>query len=459
MRYSRVLAVFALVGLLAVPSLPAAGFPANFKTRRMSVNSNGVGADLSSWNVDISANGRVVAFASHGTNLVGNDNNGVTDVFVHNRETGKTRRVSVHSNGSEADEGSDPSSGYYAVAISANGRFVTFESGASDLVGGDDNDRYDIFVHDRETGRTRRVTQGVNGQEPDDESYYNVDISHDGKFIAFHSYAENLAPNDDNGYGDVFVANRETGNIRLVSVRSNGNQANETSGDNSVSISPDGRYVAFDSEADDLVANDSNSSEDVFLHDRKMGKTRRVSVANNENEGNHHSGDNVDISANGNLVAFSSVAGNLVVADDHPGYMDVFVRNIDKGTTDRVSVHSNGQEGDADSGLGDGGQYDTMLEMSSSGRFLVFASEATNLVGDDTLGHMDVFLHDRKAGKTRRVSVKGNGDQGNNDSGNHGIAMTPDGRFVGYASNATDLAPGDNNGTNYDIYLSGPLHN
>jgi Tol biopolymer transport system component len=424
----------------------------------MTVNSQEEGADDGSWNVDISANGRFVVFCSDAENLVPNDDNESTDVFVRDRKTGKTRRVSVHSNGTQADEG-DPASGYYAVAISANGRYVAFDSGATDLIGNDDNGDYDMFVHDRKTGRTRRVSVRSNGTEADGATYNNVDISANGKFVAFTSDAENLVGDDDNGYEDVFVHNRETGRTRRVSVHSNGTQADEGepySGYYALAMTPDGRYVAFDSGASDLIGNDDNGYYDIFVHDRKTGRTRRVSLANNGDEGDEDSYEQVDISANGKLVAFSSEAENLV-GDDDNGYKDVFVRNRETNKTRRVSVRSNGDQADEDSGFGDGGYYDTMLRMSATGRFVSFSSAATNLVNGDTLGYEDVFIHDRRTGKTRRVSIKRNGDEGNEGSGLYGVAMTPDGRYVAYASYATNLAPGDANGTEYDIYLSGPL--
>ncbi len=460
MRKLRAFGVVSTFAVLATTSLAAAALPADFKTRRLSLAPNGDGANSGSWNVDMSANGRFVAFVSYADNLVPEDENGLSDVFVRDTETGSIRRVSIHSFGTEANEG-DPYSGYYAVAISANGRFVAFDSGASDLVEGDENGLYDIFLHDRKTRETRRVSAPANGDEPDAESLQNLDISGDGQFIAYSSEASNLVANDDNANMDVFVYNRSTGKTRRVSVHSTGSEADGgNSGEHAVAITPDGRYVAFDSAADDLVAGDENGYHDIFVHDRATGKTRVVSLANNEDQGDAGSYANVDISANGNLVAFSSDATNLVPADDDPGFSDVFVRNLELKTTQRVSVRSNGDEGDGASGMGVGsGYYDTMLRISPSGRYVAFASDATNLVAGDTAGFRDVFVHDRKTRTTERASVKTNGGQGDDGSGLYGVAMSADGRFVAYASFATDLAPSpDGNGGDYDIYLSGPVH-
>lgn len=439
----------AMVVFAASPAGAAA-----FKTRRATVNSGGMGANSNSWNVDLSAGGRFVAFGSDATNLVKGDTNGYTDVFVHDFTTGKTTRVSVRSNGSQADQG-DPYSGYYAVAISATGRYVAFDSGASDLVPGDTNGYYDMFVHDRKTGKTTRVSVRSNGNEANDESYYNVDISADGRFVAFSSDATNLVKGDTNGYADAFVHDRVTGKTTRVSVRSNGNEGDDYSSYYSLAMTADGRFVTFDSGSTNLVGGDTNGVYDIFVHDRTTGKTTRVSLRSNGDEGDGDSYENADLSSSARFVTFSSDATNLVNGDTN-GYTDVFVHDRQSGKTTRVSVRSNGNQANDASGFGTGGYYDTMLRMSADGRYVAFASNASNLVTGDTNGYMDVFVHDRTTGKTRRISVRSNGNEGNNGSGEYGVAMTRDGHFVGYASYATNLAPGDNNGTDYDVYVSGP---
>jgi hypothetical protein len=449
----RKVSVVALAAAITIATmLPAA---AAFRTERASVRSNGDGADADSWNVDVSGNGRFVVFCSDATNLVPGDTNGFTDVFVHDRQTGKTTRVSVASNGDQADEGT-PYSGYYAVAISASGRYVAFDSGASDLVAGDTNDYYDIFVHDRVTGKTRRMSVRSNGNEGDNDSFQNMDISGDGRFVTFASDASNLVADDTNATTDVFVHDRQTGKTSRVSVASDGGQADEDSpysGFYAVAMSASGRYVAFDSGASDLVGADTNGYYDVFVHDRSTGKTRRVSVRSNGNEGNGGSYENVDISGDGRFVTFSSDATNLVAGDTN-GYTDVFVHDRQSGKTTRVSVRSNGNESNDDTGFGAGTYYDTMLRISAGGRYVAFVSNATNLVGGDINGYMDVFRHDRTTGKTIRMSVRSNGNEGNNGSGEYGVAMSSDGSLVAYASYATNLAPGDANGIEGDIYAS-----
>ncbi len=227
----------------------------------MSVATDGTEADGVSYTSAISADGRFVAFYSGATNLVSGDTNGTTDVFVHDRQTGTTERVSVATGGGQADNGS-----FGPPAISADGRFVAFYSNATNLVGGDTNSKYDIFVHDRQTGTTERVSVATGGGQATDSSQSPA-ISADGRFVTFYSNATNLVGGDTNGAADVFVHDRQTGTTERVSVATGGGQA--TGGDSyDPAISADGRFVAFDSAATNLVSGDSNSSDDMFVHDR-----------------------------------------------------------------------------------------------------------------------------------------------------------------------------------------------
>lgn len=263
--------------------------------------------------------GRYVTFRSSASNLVSGDTNGVQDIFVHDRQTGETTRASVASDGSEADSSS------YNPSISADGRYAAFESLATNLVPGDTNGSRDIFVLDRQTNQTTRASVASNGSQGDSDSYYPR-ISADGRYVAFYSYADNLAPGDANGYADVFVRDRHTGQTTLVSVASDGTQGNSASV--VPSISPDGRYVAFHSPSTNLVAGDTNGYLDVFVHDRQTGQTIRVSVAADGSQGNAAS-YTPSISAAGSYVAFYSHAENLVPGDTN-GQTDVFCVTLSK---------------------------------------------------------------------------------------------------------------------------------
>src|SRR2546426_905363 len=214
-------------------------------TKRVSVDSAGTQANGDSTGVALSADGRFVAFTSVATNLVAGDTNGVTDVFVHDRQAGTTERVSVDSAGSE---GNGASTG---VALSADGRFVAFTSVATNLVAGDTNGVTDVFVHDRQTGTTERASVDSAGTEGNGASA-GVVLSADGRYVAFTSVATNLVAGDTNGVTDVFVHDRQTGTTERVSVDSAGIEGNGASA--GVALSADGRFVAFTSVATNLVA-------------------------------------------------------------------------------------------------------------------------------------------------------------------------------------------------------------
>ena len=368
-RLARVLGC--AIGCGAVLAAASPALAANTKTKWISVRSNGAEANDGSFMSSTSANGRLVAFDSDASNLVGGDANDARDVFVRDLRAGKIRRVSVRSNGAEGNAASrDPS-------ISASGRFVAFRSAASNLVGGDANGATDVFVHDRKTKRTRRVSVRANGAEGNAESVI-PSISGNGRFVAFHSSASNLVDGDTNGARDVFVHDRRTGKTRRVSVRSNGTEGNDDS--RGPSISADGRFVAFHSAASNLIGGDANGVSDVFVRNRRTGKTRRVSVHSNGTEGDGGSFEPA-ISADGRLVAFDSTASNLIGGDAN-GARDIFVHNRRAGKTRRVSVRSNGAEADSGS---------FAASISADGRFIAFGSFASNLVGGDANGSDDVF--------------------------------------------------------------------
>src|SRR5216117_509323 len=256
-----------------------------------------------------------------------------------------TERVSVASGGTT--EGNDTSLG---SALSADGRFVAFDSAATDLVAGDTNGVSDVFVHDRQTGTTERVSVASDGAQGNGRSglvtfAFPPALSADGRFVAFVSFATNLVAGDTNGATDVFVHDRQTGTTERVSVASDGTESNAASLGSA--LSADGRFVAFQSDATNLVAGDTNGATDVFVHDRQTGMTERVSVASGGTEGNGFSAG-LALSADGRFVAFHSTATNLVAGDTN-GATDVFVHDRQTGTTERVSVDSDGTQGNGPS--------------------------------------------------------------------------------------------------------------
>src|SRR5207249_2543647 len=230
----------------------------------VSVASDGTQGNAASAGAALSADGRFVAFHSTATNLVAGDTNGKTDVFVHDRQTGITERVSVASDGTQGNNASS------YPALSADGRLVAFQSDATNLVAGDTNGATDVFVHDRQTGTTERVSVSSGGTEGNGFSAAPA-LSADGRFVAFHNTATNLVAGDTNGKTDVFVHDRQTGTTERVSVASDGTQGNGPS--SGAALSADGGLVAFHGTATNLVAGDTSGTYDVFVHDRPVSTT------------------------------------------------------------------------------------------------------------------------------------------------------------------------------------------
>ncbi len=406
-------------------------------TTLVSRHTNGTQGDDNSGEPAISADGRFVAFASGAANLAGGVR--AAGIFIHDRLTRETTHVSRHTNGTPGDRSSGQPD------ISADGRFVTFDSLASNLVDGDTNLTSDVFVHDRLTGETTRVSRHTNGTQGNGFSGASS-ISADGRFVAFMSWAGNISDGDGQictdhlgSYNcpDIFVHDRLTGQTTLVSRHTSGATGNEESFH--PSISADGRFVAFSSEASNLVNDDTNGLSDVFAHDRQTGQTTRVSRPTHGTQGNGGSW-HPEVSADGRFVAFSSYDDGLV-GDDTDRIWDIFVHDRETGQTTLVSRHSDGTKGNGRS---------LVPSISADGGVVAFASEATNLVSGDLKAFSDIFVHDRRTGQTTLVSRHTNGTQGNNAS------LTPSasasGRLVAFTSYASNLVDGDVNGYS-DVFV------
>jgi Tol biopolymer transport system component len=387
-------------------------------TERVSVATGGGEAGYSSFRPSISADGRFVAFGSGASNLVAGDSNGADDVFVHDRVAGTTDRVSVSTGGAEGDNDS------YIPSISADGRFVAFYGGASNLVAGDTNAYSDVFVHDRQTATTERVSLATGGWQAD-YGGLGPSISSDGRFVAFRSTATNLVAGHMNSVYDVFVRDRQSGTTELVSVTTGGAEGNGNS--DYCSIAGDGRFVAFLSGATNLVPGDTNNNPDIFVHDRQSATTVRASVASDGTQIDSYSA-HPSISADGRFVAFQV-------------WPDLFVRDLQGGTTEYVSVGLGGVPASSQSGD---------PSISPDGRFIAFWSWAINLVPGDTNWFADVFLRDRLLGTTERTSMTSSGAQANQTSGPPSV--TPDGRLVAFVSYASYLVAGDTNGR-WDVFV------
>lgn len=413
------------------------------QTSLVSVDSQGnQGNDFSgTWgSAQISGDGRFSVFNSDATNLVPDDTNNLTDIFVYDRLMGTTIRVSVSSTGRQANGYSTTS------ALSADGRYVTFDSEASNLVPGDTNQVMDVFVHDLITGDTVRVSVDSQGNQANDSSA-RPSISADGRYVAFHSFASNLIPGDTNSAGDVFVHDRLTGVTSMISVDSQGNQGN---GDSVIpAISSDGRFVAFDSDASTLVSGDTNGDSDVFVHDRQTGDTTRVSVDSAGNQVVGWSGF-PSVSNDGRLVAFMSWAKTLV-PEDRNGSADVFINDRLTGETTRVSVNSGGHEGKK----GDSGYP----SISGDGRYIAFESSATGLVPPgpwESKFTTNIFVHDCATRETMLVSAACFPEEqlGGSAESSH-ASISADGRFIAFESWNAALVTGDTN-ENSDVLVRGP---
>jgi len=317
---------------------------------------------------------------------------------------------------------------------------VTFNTDANNLVPGDTNGTFDIFVHDRQSGTTERINVDSNGNQGNNGAFSSA-LSADGRYVAFRSQASNLVPGDTNGFEDVFVRDRQNGTTERVSVDSNGNQGNFFSLFQFPAISADGRFVIFISYASNLVPGDANDTWDVFLHDRQNSTTIRVNVDSNGVEANNGSSSFwASINEDGNFAAFGSDADNLVPGDTN-GQNDIFVRDIQTGTTERVSVDSNGNEANG---------YSDAPRLSADGRYVSFYSDANNLVPNDTNGTTDIFVHDRQTGQTERVNIDSSGTQANSYS--YGSDISADGKIITFSTSASNLVLGDTNGT-WDVFV------
>ncbi|HEX5010890.1 MAG TPA: hypothetical protein VFY71_10855 [Planctomycetota bacterium] len=355
-----------------VPDIAVVGLRKG-QVRCASVSTEGVKGNAASADPALDKAGRRVAFSSAATNLVDADTNGEPDVFVRDLVKGITVRASVASDGTEADGASEKPS------ISANGRLVVFASHATNLVANDMNGCEDIFLHDMLTGETKRISRGLLGVDPDGDSSLPR-ISANGRYVAFLSMARNLVFLADFPTRDAFLVDLKTGVIEMISVGPNGVPSNAAS--LSLAISGNGRRVVFASMGSNLVSDLGQfAGQDIFLRDRKKHTTTLVSAGPGGVAANDYS-EEPELSGNGRWVAFTSLASNLV-ADDTNGRNDVFRRKVKTGETARISVSTQGEQGDSNSG---------QVSLTRSGRYLAFATRSTNLFDSLTSGEWLIAL-------------------------------------------------------------------
>ncbi|MFN0243922.1 MAG: TolB family protein [Planctomycetota bacterium] len=411
-----------VAGYCAVPAF--AQGPLDCSNALASVSSAGVPADADSNSPSFSGDGRFLVFQSAATNLVDDDTNGVIDVYLRDRALGTTTRVS------HALDGGDPNDACLNPTISESGRYIVFESEASNLVASDLNPKADIFLFDRLTNVTKLVSQSSTGVQANNWCY-RASIAGDGKSVVFISRADNLATGELNGTGaDVYVRNLVNNTTQRVSVSSSGIAGNFPS--ERATISRDGRYVAFESVATNLQSGlpPPVGPSRVYLRDRQLNTTKLISKSTSNGFANGPAWGPV-ISRNGNVVVYESSATNLILEDENE-QIDVFLWDGPTGGTELVSQHSNGNP--ARNGPSGGACP------SPDGLWVIFWSHADTLVPQDENNAPDVFLRNRPQSSTSRASLNFEDAQANAGSlltTNNGL-VSQNLLYV-FESRATDL--------------------
>lgn len=379
---------------------------------------SGAPGNFNSEKTSVSDNGRYIVFESDASNLVSGDTNGLSDIFLYDSQTATLTLISSGVSGVPANGQS------YDARISGDGNWIVFTSQASNLVSGDSNGIADVFLANRSSGAITRVSVDASGNQANGLSG-QPSISHDGSLITFTSDATNLVASDANGVRDIFLKNISTGAMSLISVNSSGVQADKDSYQSRISW--DGSAVVFVSDADNLSASDTNSCSDIFVRNISASTTNLVSSSTAGVVGNMSS-SRPDISKDGSVIVFESSAGNLVSTDTN-GHIDIFSKNMTTGETDLVSRTNAGLQVQSDS---------VKPSVSLDGRFVVFESAAPFDFGVDTNSTFDVFVCDMQSGRIELFSDSQNGlHVGNAKS--FDARISGDGSKLAFTSVATNL--------------------
>ena len=421
--FRRWAAVGLAIFVLVLPSSRALALPGDVEL--VSVTMYGYETHMSSQSPSISANGRYVSFSSDSPDIVVGDTNDVYDIFVRDRQAQTNLRVSVDGEGNEANQVSAVS------VLSADGQWIAFQSSASNLVDGDTNGTLDVFLRNLTTGTITLVSVNNDGEQGNGESTFPA-ISGDGRFVVFCSEATNLTADDTNGVMDIFVRDTWLGKTTCVSCLPDGQVPAYGSGHGR--ISDDGRYVVFMTY--DLLPEDTNGVGDVYRYDRATGSLELISVGLDGALADNHSSE-ADISGDGRWVVFSSAASNLVAAGECPVWC-VYLRDMKNGTTHRISRTLEGEPFNA-----------TNASLSYNGRFIAFWTKSA-LVPEDTNTSEDIYVLDTQRELFSLVTITADGTLSDGVIG--GFSISGDGRFVVFASNARNLVP-DHIGSRVDVFV------
>lgn len=369
----------------------------------------------------ISADGQFVVFESMASDLAAGHLEESLDVYVYDRYASQLERASRRSDGQPVYNESFYSS---PPEISGSGQFVTFSSNAENLVANDGNAMPDVFIHDRHRGVTELISVNLSGRSGNDYSSTPA-VSADGRFVVFQSWADNLVKSDTNDSVDIFIRDRQTGVTEIVSVTDNEQQGTDWHdyGFSSVAVSDDGRYVAFSYESLPVAGRPIGSEPGIYLRDRQERTTRFIAT-----------GEYPALSASGRFLVFISPAA--LIAEDRNGSNDVYVYDQENGSKKRISISSSGAE------VAEQYMY-SPPDISANGRYVVFESDASNLVEGDQNGTSDIFLRDRNTGTTVLVSQAQDGGSGSGES--HHPVIADNGSAVAFTSHADNLVSGDSN--------------
>lgn len=319
--------------------------------------------------------------------------------------------------------------------ITPDGRFIAFESEASNLVRGDRNQGSDVFVYDTRRRKLVRASLTSDGVELTGQSRHPA-ISADGRFVAFESNATNLGPADRDVDADIYVHDLQTGATSLVSAGIEGAPSNGQC--LNAAISADGRYIAYEGFASNLVPDDTNSASDVFVFDQVTGATVRASLTYTGAQANY-GGSFPAISGNGRFVSFSTIAYGMVPGYPYPG-RNHYVRDLVNQTTEQVSLRAGTTETT-------GGGDSSLAPLSYDGRFVVFSTQS-QLVPEDLDQGIDVYVRDRELSTTERASLSYRGEPA--DLTVSQPSISDNGRYVAFRSSAPALVDAPEN---YDWHL------